>query len=196
MCIRVSLLTYINQVIQVINKNKPTMPESDNREQPPTAVTLRGITPTDDELKILFAMLENLKAPIEANWGEAAKSCGVEDREVFKLMCSLLCTKYSIPCGIQGHTIASPGASSASPAPAANLGASSPAAAASPAAPGGTPPASPGSTTTSGSGSAGDFSDASDETDATMVEEPLDLVARAIAAAAGGDREYDPRLGY
>lgn len=64
-----------------------------------TGATIRGIKPTESELKILFGLIENLLAPIEADLDAAAKSAGLKDRKSFRVMYHRFRVKYGLPNG-------------------------------------------------------------------------------------------------
>ncbi|KAK1779418.1 hypothetical protein QBC45DRAFT_326093 [Copromyces sp. CBS 386.78] len=61
------------------------------------SVTIHGQKPTESDLKILFAIMENLVAPLEADWDRAAKSSGMKDRRSFMVMYRNFRKKYNLP---------------------------------------------------------------------------------------------------
>ncbi|EAA34225.1 hypothetical protein GE21DRAFT_3030 [Neurospora crassa] len=61
--------------------------------------TIHGIKPTESDLKILFGIIENLSAPMEADWEAAAQSSGMKDRRSFMVMYRRFRLKYGLPDG-------------------------------------------------------------------------------------------------
>lgn len=64
--------------------------------------TIHGIKPTESDLKIIFGLMENLLAPIEADWDGAAKSAGLKDRKCFKELYRRFRLKYGLLDGAKG----------------------------------------------------------------------------------------------
>ncbi|KAL0470502.1 hypothetical protein QR685DRAFT_255802 [Neurospora intermedia] len=58
--------------------------------------TINGIKLTESDLKIIFGLMENLVAPIEADWDGAAKSAGLKDRKSFMVMYRRFRLKYGL----------------------------------------------------------------------------------------------------
>ncbi|KAJ4412477.1 hypothetical protein N0V85_003691 [Neurospora sp. IMI 360204] len=73
--------------------------------------TIRGIKPTESDLKILFGLIENLTAPIEADLDAAAKSAGLKDRNSFRVIYRLFRIKYGLPDGAKVTATAAGGSS-------------------------------------------------------------------------------------
>lgn len=60
------------------------------------STALRGLNPTQSEIKLLYGILENLVSPIDANWEAAAAAAGLKDTKSCKEMWRRFRVKYGL----------------------------------------------------------------------------------------------------
>ncbi|KAJ4412474.1 hypothetical protein N0V85_003688 [Neurospora sp. IMI 360204] len=68
------------------------------------STALRGLNPTQSEIKLLYGILENLVSPIDANWELAAAAAGLKDTKSCKKMWRRFRVKYGLDNNNPEHT--------------------------------------------------------------------------------------------